>query len=189
MAREFIMLLRRLLEIVAGTLLISQLFLPLLCRAEGQELDEYQVKAGFVASFVRFVEWPAEAFTSPQEPFAICVLGRNPFGQALAALLAGKSVGDRPIVLREIADTAGAAGCRIVFICSSEHLRVRAILKNIKETGVFTIGDTGDFTAEGGVASLVVDSGKVRIDLNVTAAKEKNLRISARLLQVARVVK
>jgi pyrimidine deaminase RibD-like protein len=54
---------------------------------------------------------------------------------------------------------------------------------------VFSIGDTNDFIAEGGVANLRVENGRVRIEINARAAKEKNLRISSRLMSLVKVVK
>jgi hypothetical protein len=167
--------------IVAGLLLIST--------AGGQTIDQYEVKAGFVTSFANFVEWPPEAFKSPHDPFVICVLGRNPFGATLAGLVAGKVVGNRALMLRELMDVREAEGCHILFISASEHLRFRAILSSLREQSIFSIGDTNDFVSEGGVANLRIENGRVRIEINVVAAKEKNLRISSRLMGLARIVK
>jgi hypothetical protein len=118
------MLLQRIFGIVAGILFIAL--------AAGQTLDEYQVKAGFVSSFANFVEWPAEAFKGPHDPFAICVLGRSPFGHAIEDLLEGKVVEDRAFVVREVSDVSQAGGCHILFIASSERLRVRSILAKLR---------------------------------------------------------
>jgi hypothetical protein len=167
-------------------LILGMLFLS---AAAGQTMDEYQVKAGFVTSLAHFVEWPPDAFKDPRDPFAICVLGRNPFGHALTDLVEGKAVDDRAMAVREIAGVGEAAGCQILFIASSEHLRFRAILAKLKDRSILSIGDTSDFTGEGGVANLRIEDGKVRIEINAGAAKEKNLRISSRLMQLARIVK
>jgi hypothetical protein len=176
------MLLRCRPTIVACTLLVSSA----LC----ETIDEYQVKARFVSSFANFVEWPPEAFGNPHGPFIICVLGRNPFGGTLASLVAGQAVGEHPVVLREIADVAKATGCHIVFVSSSERLRLRSILTSLGQPGVFSIGDTRDFIAEGGVANLRLDrENRVRIDISAGAAKERRLQVSSRLLQLATVLK
>jgi hypothetical protein len=175
------MLLQYTFGIAAGLLCISA--------AAGQSLDEYQVKAGFVSSFANFVEWPPEAFKGPHDPFAICILGRSPFGHSLEDLVAGKVVENRGFVVREISEVSQAGGCHILFITSSERLRFRAILAKLGDQSVFSIGDTNDFIAEGGVANLRIESGKVRIEINAEAAKEKNLRISSRLMQLAKIAK
>src|SRR5581483_2170318 len=50
------------------------------CQNPRQPMDAYQVKAAFVLNFARFVQWPDDA-TGSADPFAICVMGRNPFGR------------------------------------------------------------------------------------------------------------
>lgn len=156
---------------------------------QGGTLNEYQVKAGFVSSFANFAEWPPEAFKGPNDPVEICVMGRNPFGHALVDLVEGKVVADRALVVREITDVSAASACHILFLASSESLRFRAIPAKLKDHSIFSVGDTNDFIAEGGIANLCVESGRVRIEINAAAAKEKNLRISPRLMQPAKISK
>ncbi|MEP6715842.1 MAG: YfiR family protein [Terriglobia bacterium] len=148
-------------------------------------LDEYQVKAAFVYNFAKFVEWPPGAFGSATEAFSICVLGRNPFGRMLEAMTAGASLNGHPFVVRQIAEAAEATSCKILFVSSSERLRYRAILTALKGSPVFSVGDTEGFTADGGVAELRLEEGKVRIELNTRVAKEEDLRISSRLMSLA----
>jgi hypothetical protein len=157
--------------------------------ASAQTMDEYQVKAGFVSSFASYVEWPAETFKGPQEPIAICVLGQNPFGAALQTLAEGKVVEGRKFVIRKISDSRQAGDCQILYISSSEHLRLRTILGSLGDKSVFSVGDTSDFIAEGGIVNLRTDGGRVSIEINSEAAKAKHLRISSRLLQLARNVR
>ncbi len=158
-------------------------------RIPAQAMDEYQVKAGFVSSFPSFIEWPPDAFHGPGDPLTICVLGSNPFGTSLDALVAGKSVAGHNLTVRPIPDAHQVTGCHMLFVSSSEHLRLRGILASLGEQSVFSIGDTSDFIAEGGVVSLLVDNGRVRIEINADAARERRLRINARLLQLAKGVK
>jgi len=71
----------------------------------GQPVDQYQVKAAFVFNFARFVEWPAEDSGNPADPFAICILGRNPFGSFLETMVEGKNIDGRPFAVRQLAET------------------------------------------------------------------------------------
>src|SRR5258708_34362438 len=83
-------------------------------------MDEYQVKAAFLYNFARFVEWPADVFHDPSDPFAICVLGQDPFGHALDDVVAGKKIEGRAFAVRRISAPRQAVGCRILFVSSSE---------------------------------------------------------------------
>jgi hypothetical protein len=160
-----------------------------LTHAVGQKLDEYQVKAAFILNFANFIEWPAAAFTGSDDPFDICVLGSNPFGHTLESLVEGKVVDRRAFVVRYVADVRNVGGCHILFISSSERLRFRSILGGLKNSSVLPVGDTSDFIAEGGVVDFRLESGKVRIEIDAKAAREKNLRISSRLLGLSKTPK
>ena len=152
-------------------------------------MEEYRLKAAFVSSFAGFVEWPADALKNPRDPIVICVLGENPFGTALDQAINGKNIQDRKLSVRSIADVRLAAGCQILFISSSERKHFRSILKEPQLSGVLTVGDSGNFTSEGGVIDLQVEGDKIRILINAQAAEQSRLRISSRLLSLARIVK
>ena len=53
---------------------------------------EYRVKAVFLFNFAQFVDWPPDAFTAPGQPFVIGVLGKDPFGPELDAVVRGETV-------------------------------------------------------------------------------------------------
>ena len=42
---------------------------------------EYDVKAAFLYNFITITEWPEEAFTTPESPYVIGVVGYDPFGR------------------------------------------------------------------------------------------------------------
>jgi GGDEF domain-containing protein len=89
--------------------------------AQTKSANEYQVKAAFLYNFVKFVDWPPSAFTSPNQPLAICVYGREPFGTALEDALLGKTIGERRIALVRATQFQELVGCHVVFVSASEH--------------------------------------------------------------------
>src|SRR5216683_4298671 len=155
----------------------------------GQSIDEYQVKAAFLYNFAKFVEWPAQAFTGPDEPISICIFGQNPFGRSLDDAVRGKVVEGRAFVVLKLSDFRQSGACKILFISSSERKSVRALLAQVKTGGILTVGETEGFAAEGGVVDFTLDEGRVRIEINVQAAEQQWLRISSKLLSLARIVK
>jgi hypothetical protein len=156
--------------------------------SSAQEANEYLVKAAFLYNFAKFVEWPPQAFKSPSDPIVIGVLGKNPFGDALAAAVAGKALGGRAFQIREISNAPQAAGCQIVFISSSERKRLGALLSGIGTAAILTVGETDNFAAAGGIVNFKIDAGSVRLQINVEAARKAQLRISAKLLSLAEIV-
>ncbi len=152
-------------------------------------VDEYQLKAAFLYNFAKFVEWPAEAFRSDKDPLRICVLGASPFGSSLSDVLRGKMVLGHPIALTDITDPAQAADCQIVFISASERKRVRLILKTLPRTGILTVSESEGFAQHGGMVNFTREGGHLGFEINAGVASDARLRISSRVLQLARVVK
>ncbi|MGA2879303.1 MAG: YfiR family protein [Bryobacteraceae bacterium] len=168
---------------------IMFLGLSLAARAHGQGIEEYQVKAAFLYNFAKFVEWPAQAFKTSQDPIVVCVLGQNPFGNALEEVIRGKSIEGRAFALRQVADAEEASVCQILFISSSEGKHFRALYPNLKPAGVLTVGETQGFAANGGVINFKLDGGHVHFEINVGAAEQAQLQISSKLLSLAQIVK
>jgi hypothetical protein len=153
-----------------------------------QQVDEYQVKAAFLYNFAKFVEWPAEAGGAP-EVLTICVLGRDPFGQALDDVIAGKIIAGRPLALRRLTDARHTGGCSILFISSSENIRSLSSLKSDEKRGVLTVGEAGNATAECVAIKFTLEGGKIRFEINLAEVQEEKLRLSSKLLSLATVVR
>ena len=156
--------------------------------AEIATIDEYQVKAAFLYNFAKFVEWPREAFSSPKDPIRIYVIGQDPFGRALEDAVNGKSFDGREFVIRQISDIKQAARCHILFVSSSERKRCGAILAELRAGGVLTVGESDGFAEQGGMVNLKLESGKVQIQINLSAAEEARVRISSKLLSLAQII-
>jgi hypothetical protein len=158
-----------------------------ICRA--QAFNEYQVKAAFLYTFAKFVEWPPQAFSSPSAEIAICVLGDYPFGSFLDDAVRGKTVDGRPLAIYRLTDFPAGRQCKILFIAASERLRMPALLASAATPGLLTVGDTAEFTVEGGAIGLRRDGERIRLSVNLTAAEKAQVRISSRLLSLATIVK
>lgn len=152
-----------------------------ICRAQG--FNEYQMKAAFLYSFAKFVEWPPQAFSSPSSAIRICVLGDDPFGKVLDETVRGKKVGRRPLPVYRMTDFPDGHECKILFIAASERGRMSALLASVGTRGLLTVGDTAEFAAQGGVIGLRLDGERIRLLVNLSSAEKAQLRGSSRLLQ------
>jgi hypothetical protein len=157
--------------------------------AAAQTGDEYSVKAAFLFSFSKFVEWPPQAFRNSADPLAICILGKNPFGDLVQEAVTGKVVQGRSFSVRQVADAQQARLCHIVFVSGSESKRLPAILAELNNTGTLTVGETEGFTAQGGVINFKIEAGSVRFYINAGAAAKQHLQISSKLLNLAEFVR
>ena len=155
--------------------------------ARAAEFDEYAVKAAYLYNFAKFVEWPSEAFASDDAPLWICIAGANPFGDALT-MLSGKRVENHPVEVRHLPTMTGLDRCHIVFIGRIEQGQFKTVLAKLARLPVLTVSDIGDFARAGGMIGLVEAGQRIRFDINLTTARQANLKLSSQLLKLASIV-
>jgi hypothetical protein len=148
---------------------------------------ENQVKAVFLFNFAQFLAWPQGAFPRGQSPIVIGVLGEDPFGSYLDRVVQGEKIGDRRLVVRRYAHVEDVADCHILFISRSEAGLLDKIIERMKGRSLLTVGDLDGFTRKGGMVGFSTENGKIRLKINVEAAKAADLTISSRLLAHATI--
>jgi hypothetical protein len=161
--------------------------MPALHGQTARPLD-YEVKAVYLLNFGRFATWPASA-SGGTNPFAVCVLGRDPFGQTLDSAVSGETVDGKRVVAKRIATSEDAGDCRILFVGASEKGQLAGILDAATRAGTLTVSDMASFVEQGGMIQFVADNNKVRFAVNVEAAERAGLRLSSELLRLAVTIK
>ena len=142
---------------------------------------EYQVKAAFLFNFTKFVQWPSTAFADANSPFLICIFGSDPFGRALDDIIEGESVQGHKITVQRI-NTETPQACHVLY--SSENTMPPWSIP--ASSSVLTVGEGDRILSHGGVIAFVIDNGRVRFDISVKAASKQGLKLSSKLLSVAR---
>lgn len=142
----------------------------------------------YAYNFAKFTEWPATAFDDPASPLNFCVLGEDPFGVGALAAVAGQKVGSHPVRIRQYPRVAAIKGCHIVFVSRSEQWRLDSILEHLQSLPVLTVSDIEGFSRRGGMITLVPSAQRLRFDINPAAAQAAGLRLSSKLLELARMV-
>lgn len=149
---------------------------------------EYQLKAVFLFNFAQFVEWPAPAFREPTTPLVIGILGDDPFGAYLDDLVRDEKIGNHPLLVRRYKRGDNFAECHMIFICRSEAKELEKILARLKDKSLLTVSDVDTFTRQGGMVRFVMENGKVRLRINVEAAKAGELTISSKILRPGTII-
>ena len=153
--------------------------------AQRSNPTEYEVKAAYLYKLGKVVEWPDKVTPGAEDSFAICVLGKDPFGTTFDTTIAGESINGKKVVIKRLVKPHDAVSCRILFISSSEESRLKEILTDLSKTSVLTVSDMPQFTRRGGMVQFVVDSNRVRFEVNLTSADRAGLTLSSQLLKVA----
>jgi hypothetical protein len=162
-----------------------------------QEVDlmkAKQVKAAYLYNFAKFVRWPDDAFEDEEAPVVIGVLGNDPFGRVLDDTVKGKKVGERLIQIRRFdwnveEDRSRLLDCHVLYISASEQDRVDDIHEAVDDHPMLLVGDAKDFAANGGMIGLTLEKGRIVFQINRVAVARAGLKISARLLKLAKIVK
>lgn len=156
--------------------------------AQSAPSPEYQVKAAFLFHFTQFAEWPPEAFAEAEQPFVIGVLGDDPFGSYLDETVLGEAVDTHAMVVRRYRRVEDVEACHILFISQSEADRLAQILTRLQDRAMLTVSDVPRFTERGGIIEFVMEDNKIRLRINVEAARAAEVTISAKLLRLADIV-
>jgi hypothetical protein len=149
---------------------------------------EYQVKAVFLFNFAQFVEWPADAFSSPTAPLVIGVLGDDPYGDFLDQTVRREHLGGRSFQVRRYQSVDEIKTCHILFISRPDADRPEEILAGLKRRPLLTVSDADGFAQRGGMIRFVTERSRIRLQLNLEAAEAAHLAISSKLLRVAEIV-
>jgi YfiR/HmsC-like len=149
---------------------------------------EYEVKAAFLLNFATFTEWPPTAFESPSSPLRICILGVDPFDGSLLRTVKGESVAGHPLVVEHPSEE-GIKRCHVLFIRRAVNPRGNDLNPGTTDAPVLVVSESETLWRAGSIINFAIDGGRVRFDVNQTASLRGGLRLSPKLLRVARTVR
>lgn len=169
--------------------LLGPILVALVATASARgDYEEYRVKAAFLLNFARMVEWPPAARPKPSEPLVLGVYGDRRVRDRIAEELEGKRVDEHPVEVRALPSRQEMTGCHIVFVAQGDDDAASAWARATADAPVLTVGETEEFARGGGVIRLFLEDGKLRFEINPRAAERRGLKISSRLLRLARLV-
>lgn len=145
-----------------------------------------EVKAAFVYNFLNFIEWPASAFARADEPFRVCVVGGDPVSEELVVTVRGEAVAGRKILVERLKDESDGGSCRVLFVPIGDEIRLPSLMRATAKRGVLVVGESQSVLDACGSIALIVEEGRVRFDVNMAALRSQNLKVSSKLLRVAR---
>jgi hypothetical protein len=157
--------------------------------ADPGPIDEYQVKAAFLANFAYFVEWPPSAFESPTAPLIIGIVGEDPFGDGIDRLVEHKVIAGHQLQVRRFADAKAIGKSHLLFVAGSDRQLATKVLDIVRRTPVMTVGESEGFAQAGGVCNFTRTGARIGFEINVSAASRAGLSLSSRLLALARIVR
>jgi hypothetical protein len=167
-------------------LVLGALVLPVSLHGAQRTTIEEGVKAAYLFNFTKFVEWPATG--APSDPFRICIIGAPRFAAAVDDIIKGESAYGRPLARTEPQTADEARQCRVLFIGRGDADRGVRMLAAVRGLPVLTVADTSAPAPEDAVIRFVLEGNRLRFDIFLESASNAGLKISSKLLRVARAV-
>lgn len=144
----------------------------------------YALKAGYLAKFTPFVDWPETAFEAPGSPFRLCVGGRDPFGGTIDRVAGTLHVGDHPVIVIRLPTVAKGAVCHLLFLSASRQQTPQQMLAVVAGKPVLTVADE-DLEATGAMVQFVTVENRLRFSIRADAAQAAGLTLSSKLLALS----
>jgi YfiR/HmsC-like len=165
----------------------------LLCAASArpavaQSATEDQVKAAYLFNFAKFIEWPTEAFPAADSTLNFCTLGRSPVVDELDSSLRGKSINGHAISVRHLRGPEEIKGCHLVFLAASAGKQQQKLVLAAKGSAMLLVAEISGFAQAGGTINFYNEAGRLLFEVNISAAESAHLKVSSKLLALARIV-
>lgn len=157
--------------------------------APADGIPAHEVEAEFIERFTRFIDWPDAAFASAGSPFVVCTWGSGPLASQLERALARRRIKQRPVRSVRITELEALAPCHVLYLALGNRDLVRTISTRAYGKPLLSVGDQPGLAEAGLLINLIVDEGGfVRFEINRDVAKASGLKISAKLMRLARLV-
>jgi hypothetical protein len=146
---------------------------------------EYDVKAGMLLNFTRYVKWPNGTFAGPDSPVVIGILGSDPFGDIIDETVEGRTSDGRPVKISRFRSANDVKDCHLLFISYAERRRQRSYLSKLAGQPVLTVGESEGFLEAGGGINLLIVKDRVKFEVNRRDTLKVGIRVSSRILALA----
>jgi hypothetical protein len=153
------------------------------------QATETGIKAAFLFKFGSYVEWPAGSPQAAGDAFVIGVVEADALADELARVVTGRSIGGRPVRVRKLRRDEPLAGLHMVYIGRTGRSTMLELLGQLEGQPTLTITETDSALAARSMINFVLADGRLRFDASLAPARASGLKISSRLLEVARSVK
>lgn len=152
-----------------------------------ESVKEYQLKAGFISNFLRFISWPDDVFTDNKSEIVICVVGSNPFGSALE-VVAKKTVGLRKVSVIYTDSPTSIPPCHLLYVSQSMIKNLDSIIFGIGNRAIVTVSDINGFASMDGSIEFVLKNNRLSFIINNSVLKKRNITARASMLNLAALV-
>lgn len=155
----------------------------------GDNVSEYSLKAAVVFNMPLFTEWPPTTNTTETKAtFNLCVYGETPLLEALHQL-EGKAIKGGKLVVVSVNDKSSLELCHALVVPKGLGNPGRAaLIRRLQNQSTLVIAEDAEPPPDQVMINLIMEDGKVTFQANPELAKSAGLKLSSKLLRLAKVV-
>jgi hypothetical protein len=170
-------------------LLLLVFLQPAFNNIAAQQYTEYEVKAGYLYNFVRFISWPEGSFANSSSPIVIGIYGSDRFGEIIRRTIRNNTVDGRTFVIKYYNHPSQIQQCHILFVSEISRTELIDLLRIVRKKPILTVGDNLEgFCQMGGIINFTPQYSRNRFEINNTTARNNEINISSKLLSLAKIV-
>lgn len=172
------------LAVAAGLTVLAVAAPPVRAQGSAAVVLERRVKAAFLYKFLGYTEFPARAFADAGSPITIGVVGSDAMVAELSRMVIGRTIHNRPVVIRAFREGEIAAVVHLLFVAGSDPVRVGRVLR-AAPNAMLVVTECDGGLRQGSIINFRIVDERVRFDVSLEAADRNHVRLSSRLLTVA----
>jgi hypothetical protein len=162
----------------------------LLVRPASADERTYKVEAAFLYNFFNYIAWPGTDAPGALQQGTICIRARDPIRPYLEYSQRRQASQERRLIIRPLPVDAiniqDISGCHILFLrdIGSEYLA--EVQSEALKKGVLLVAEDSAFSS---AINIFPQGDRLVLDINNTALKAANFKVSSRLLNLAREIR
>ena len=183
-------MIRRLCRTRVGPLLLLGLFFMPVSDLYADTFSDHEVKAVFLYNFPNFVRWPESAFQNDEQSFVYCGINdSDPVTMTLKALIEGEKVQSRTVRFQRLQRIENMTQCQVLFLSKDRSALADRLIEAAEDTNVLLVSDLQQFAVRGGLIELTEVDGRIRPTINIEQLEKTQLKVSSKLLRLAKRVR
>jgi hypothetical protein len=150
--------------------------------------DDFKIKAKavMVYKFFQYVTWPDTKYFSASKEAGFCYHGKNSFLPILDYIKNKKKSGPQ-FSIKEISSFDDIDDCHLLFVSELDDSTLSFLRR--KPLPILTVSDQISFFENGGMILLYFEEDRLQLEVNKTRLSESGLKISSKLLRIAKNIR
>ncbi len=152
-----------------------------------QDIDEYQMKAGYIGKFAQYINWSDHANYYSDDFFIISIIGESPIEQALIEFYSNQKINGKSVKIISSTDLIQISEINILFIAQGNRSNLEDIIRQTENKPILTISDASGFSKKGVLVNFYTERNTIRFEINKSRVEMSDLEMNSLLYRVAKI--